>query len=133
MPFDLRDDRDRGVILVRWRGRFSADEAHAFSRRLPELPGFVAGNPSFHDMRAADADIPASEIRRVAYSRQTEPPRAVQRRIAILVADDLAYGMFRMLAALREDENVTVDVFREIAEAVRWLGLAVEGDPFAGW
>lgn len=133
MPFDIREDHALNVLLVKWRGRFSADEVADYHARLPALELFQAGAPNFHDARELALGVPSSEIRRVAMLPVMPTRAGGTRRVALLAGDALGYGMLRALAIQRERPPLAIDVFRDVGAAKRWLGLPEDGrDPFEG-
>ena len=46
---------------------------------------------------------------------------AFAKRVALVAFDDFAFGMMRMGQVTLEDRGVTVEVFREQADARKWL------------
>jgi hypothetical protein len=43
---------------------------------------------------------------------------------ALLVQSDIAYGLARMLQALREGSRQEIQVFRDLDHALGWLGVS---------
>ncbi len=123
MAYDIRADAGLGCIFIEWRGRFSAEEVARYYADFAALPESARLGCSLHDGLRWDLDVPMAEIRRAARQPAPRGLYAGPRRVAIVVATDLAFGMMRVLAALREGGGVEIDVFREFAPARDWLGL----------
>lgn len=131
MPYRIKDDKELGCVFVRWRGTFSAQEGAAHYREVTERESYRGGGSVFHDCRLVNADVPMSEIEKVALSGPHPTNTTNVRKVAILASSDLGFGMMRMLAALRERPGLILNVFRDLEEAKAWLGLPADiGDPF---
>jgi len=95
--------------LLEHRARIAADPRHGREYRL------------LLDSRRVDRyELDGNQIRTYANFAQPGDPRFA--RIAILVGDDLGYGMARIFQAYnaRQDDN-TLRIFRNGREAWRWL------------
>jgi len=71
------------------------------------------------DFRKASFDFSAEELEEIASYASTadlDPSR-----VAMLVGQDLSFGVSRMYEAYRKSPMTDVNVFREEAEAVEWL------------
>ncbi len=131
MPYILKSDDALGCIFIRWRGTFSSEEGAAHYREIAEYESFQQGSHLFHDVRLADVDVPASEIRNVATAASPNVTAKTVRKVAILTSSDLGFGMMRMLSSMRERPGLVLNVFRDLEEAKAWLGLPADlGDPF---
>jgi hypothetical protein len=74
-------------------------------RAVEQLDVTIAGIAQFAEMDRADAD------------------RLDNHRLAIVASEDVVYGMARMYQSVSDDGPQNVMVFREIAEAMEWLGM----------
>ena len=71
------------------------------------------------DFRKAAFDFSAEELEEIAShasSADLDPSR-----VAMLVSQDLSYGVSRMYEAYRKSSMTDVKVFRDEAEAIEWL------------
>ena len=131
MAFEIREDRELGVILVRWRGLFSVPEVRRYHGECATLDLYHEGAPALHDARTWNLDVPTVEMLPLARDPLTLPRSGRCRRVAALVDSDLAFGMLNVLMRLREQPMLKLDVFRELEIAKAWIGIAhVPGDPF---
>ena len=131
MPFCLDIDEVQGCVLVRWYGRVSLGDARAFHGEIEALPGFRPGLKRYHDLRRADVDLNQAEIRSIAEAVRLGDSRHGERQAVFLVGSDAAFGVARMLMAVREPCNVTLNVFRDFDRDRTWLKLPDDyEDPF---
>jgi hypothetical protein len=73
------------------------------------------------DATGATTAFSADEIRRIADYIRVLGHNHKLGKAAIIVKDDVTYGMSRMLCILLEDV-IETNVFRDKAEAINWLG-----------
>ena len=131
MPYILKSDDVLGCIFIRWSGTFSSEEGAAYYREIAGYEGYQKGSHLFHDGRLVNADVPSPEIHKVARGGPQNADPNIARKVAILAPSDLGFGMMRMLALMREQPGLTLNVFRDLEEAKAWLGLPADiGDPF---
>lgn len=127
MAVDYQIDTRRRVVWVRCSGRLTSEDLFAFQRDVwsrPELEGFS----ELVDASGAEFEIPPDvglDLRSLAeFSAGTDSTEDSQ--LAIVAADDLAFGLGRMYATYRELQSRgtrRVEVFRSRADALAWLGL----------
>ncbi len=74
-------------------------------------------------------DVTPAGVRRLAELVQQIDRLALPTKVAVVAPDDVAYDTARMYESLRLAQNAPAQhrVFRDMAEAWRWLGL--EGPP----
>ncbi|HET7535685.1 MAG TPA: hypothetical protein VFJ90_04475 [Candidatus Didemnitutus sp.] len=119
MPTDYVIDVPRRVIFSTTTGNSSLQEIKEHHTRLMQDPSFAPSFNQLLDLRqleghnATTADLMALAERNVfgAGSRR-----------AIVVSQDVHYGLARMFEMMRQGEE-EIMVFRDIAEARQWLGL----------
>ncbi|MBX7206834.1 MAG: hypothetical protein K1X78_00865 [Verrucomicrobiaceae bacterium] len=83
------------------------------------------------DARAATTDISAHDVQQIVGILERMAKGEKLGRAAIVVADNVSYGMARMMSALIEG-TVSIHAFREIKEAEEWLGWDGEASSAAG-
>lgn len=131
MPYSIRSHDNLGCICIKWSGAFSAAEGAAYYREIADHEDYRRGASLFHDVRLVDADVPSTEIRKVALGGPRDASPSGVRKIAVLAPADLTFGMMRMLAAMRERPGLELSVFRDLEDAKAWLELPADlGDPF---
>lgn len=121
MPLTYEIDEMRGLITVTAIGELN-------NQQLIDLHNLFASDPAVRpefailfDMRGAtDAGVTPEGVRNLAglpfiLSRES--------RRAVVVRSDLGFGMARMYGLRREPRGPAFEVFRDIEEAKRWIGL----------
>ena len=89
-------------------------------QRLSEDPDFDPSYNQLVDLRAiTDFAISAAELRIITLYRLYNE----KRRRAIVADEDITFGMARMYEVFREDAPEEIKLFRDMADARRWLGL----------
>lgn len=118
--FETEADPDSGILTVRFSGALTATLARkALDHYSTEASGYGA-RLRLWDLRRVEIRISAAEIQSVArLSRERD--RDPSGRLALLVSDDLAYGLGRLHQAFRESERTAQRIFRDEFEARRWL------------
>lgn len=120
MPVRYRIDKLLKVVFSTAAGPLSEDDALAHERRLRADPAFDAGYWQLYDLR--DADLSRISPQCIGILAQTTLFKSGTRR-ALVVGNDLAYGLARMFAALREGSGEHIRVFRDMGAALTWLEL----------
>lgn len=121
MPISWRYDRARGYIVGRLTDPFDLDDIQSLLSALNDAKDFPPGTPELWDARELDfAKLNRAFEERVVELQKQSPPKAA-RRIAVVIADDLGYGMMRMYQALSNELPQECQAFRDVDEAERWL------------
>jgi hypothetical protein len=110
--------QDDGVARVTFDEPVTFDDALAAFRALTCEDAFVASRRVF-DMRGCDLRVTSSELRRLAYVGKEEDCRPS--RIALIADRDVTFGRLRQHRALRQSAHTDISVFRDEADAMRWL------------
>jgi hypothetical protein len=130
MAVNHRIDHVRRVVFVTCSGTLTSGELFRFQQEVwsrPELGGFSA----LVDVRGVQIELPENvslNLRELAALGARMDARHGS-RLAIVVSDDLAFGLGRMYEAYRELEPGStreVSVFRSMHEAAGWLGIREE-------
>lgn len=120
MPIDYQFD-DRGFVLVRVEGQPSFDEMQACTDAYRSAPAYEPGMPILVDDRARTAPPSVEEIRALAEQASQGPEEEQGQRCAMLVEQDIQFGMSRMWSSLTDEKARTIEVFRDEQEAITWL------------
>jgi hypothetical protein len=119
MPIRYSVDRLHGWLLTHADGvvTFEDIDAHLdIEQRDHNL-----GRPELVDARGATTDLTADQVRRLV-QRATNMLRAVDLGpTAIVVDDDVAFGMARMYSLLADGAGVVAEAFRDLESATCWL------------
>jgi hypothetical protein len=108
--------------LVRSRGwgNLSGADVAAHYRAIAADPVFDPTFDQLADLReVADFTISSPQVREDALLAVFAPSA----RRAFVASSDLAFGLARMYGLHAESAQQNIQVFRELAEAERWLGL----------
>jgi hypothetical protein len=129
MPIRIRVEPAARLRHAVFEGTIGDDE-------LIDAYAAVLGDPDFDptlndlvDVRAVRrVDVTPAGVRRLAELVQQIDRFSLPTKVAVVAADDVAYDTARMYEALRVGQRAPAEhrVFREMAEARRWLGLEPE-------
>ncbi len=120
MPVSYRIDRSLGLIFTTPQGVFTGQDMLTHVQRLSEDPDFDPSYNQLVDLRAiTDFAISAAELRMITVYRLYNE----KSRRAIVADEDITFGMARMYEVFREDAPEEIKLFRDMADARRWLGL----------
>ncbi len=120
MPANYRIDKSLGVVFTKGEGVLTTQEVLIHSQRLREDPDFDPNYSQLIDVRAVQFVMSIGEVAEIATQ---EDIFSEQSRRAFVGENNLAFGMSRMLQAYSESSSGEIEVFRDMDEARRWLGL----------
>jgi len=129
MPETYAIDPQRGVVFSKGTGVFSYANFVGHMTRMKADPRF---RPDFNHLvdcrELTSLDLTGEQVNELA----GRSIFSVRTRRAFVVSSDLQFGMSHMFAAYRELRGETdARVFREMREALAWLGLPPDLDPWA--
>jgi len=107
-------------VLVRAWGTLTDEELAENSRTLRDDPRFQPDFSQLADLRGVT--LLTATRTGIRYLAQINPFGAGARR-AIVVGSEVAFGMARMYDLTRADALDEVEVFRDLPDALDWLGL----------
>jgi hypothetical protein len=112
-------DKERRLVLTSGAGTLTTEDVLGHMDRLSSDPDFDPGFGQLADFRhITDVQFGPEEVRQFA-ERCIYSPNA---RRAILVKDDLQYGLARMFEIHRELKGeIGIRVFRNLDEAMDWI------------
>jgi hypothetical protein len=119
MPAFYKIEKERRLVLSSGTGVFSKEDALFHQNRLLADPDF---DPNFSQLldftHITHIDLSAADIQQLALRNIFSPDS----RRAILVTNDLAFGLGRMYGSLRESAGEHgIRVFRSLEEALEWV------------
>jgi hypothetical protein len=121
MPAGYTIDLERSLVLSRGWGVLTDRELLVHVRALTADPHFARNFCQLGDLRdVTDVQITAATIREMV---RMNPFWAGARR-ALVVTNDVVYGMARMYQILRDESPDELEIFRKMDGALQWLGLA---------
>ena len=120
MPASYRIDKSLGLVFTKGEGVLTGQDILTHELRLREDPDFDPSYNQLIDLREViEFAASAAEMRTIStYHIFNEKSRR-----AIVAEKDANFAMARMYEMFREAEPDRIKVFREMAEARRWLGL----------
>jgi len=121
MPCRYRIDRDQRLVEVVIDGVISDEDIVELAERMRADPALRPDDRHLVDARRASGlEVSNETVRLLAH---TEPLFVPGVRRAIVVATSLEFGLARMFQMLGEDRSGQVGVFRDMDEALAWLGM----------
>jgi hypothetical protein len=121
MPLAYVIHAELRLVVVRAWGVLSTDEVLAVIGALYQDPQFRSDFRELVDARKVTVlHVSPAGIREIA----TSNPYSSAARRAIVVSSEVAFGMARMYEMMRDPSPDEVQVFREYASALEWLGVS---------
>lgn len=121
MPAGYTIDLERSLVRSRGWGVLTDRELLAHARALTVDPHFAPNFRQLADLReVTDVQITSATIKEMV---RLNPFWAGARR-ALVVTNDVVYGMARMYQILRDESPDELEIFRKMDGALQWLGLA---------
>ena len=129
MPADYTIDAMRRLVVSRGTGIFTYDDYIKQMTALGKEPLFQPNFNHLVDCRAITLmNLTASEIKDLA----TRSLFGANSKRAFAVSNSIQFGLGRMFATYRElHGGQKIMVFAELKEALLWLGLPEDFDPYA--
>lgn len=113
---------DDGIIVVQQSGEVSIGAiANSLSNLLCHAPSLKPPFQILWDGRLAAASKSSQLIRTVAIDIKNDYPLFASACIALVVNNDLQFGLARLSQTYLEMEGLTVRVFRDLEPASLWL------------
>ncbi len=120
MPVTYHIDKINKMVFVNATGEFTAEDFRIYRRGLVDDPEFDPHYSVLFDFRSiTEFRMSSAEMR--GFSMESISHKRARR--AYLVPTGEVYGMPRMHSSLSNFESDTFQIFRDMAEARRWLGL----------
>ena len=119
MPIRYEIDKERRLVITTGTGAVHLADALAHQESLRDNPDF---DPTFSQLmdytQLTEYNLGLDDMVKIAQRRVFAPGS----RRAIVVRDDLSYGLGRMFEMLRENAGeFGIRVFRDREEALNWL------------
>jgi hypothetical protein len=119
MPFSHQIDHDAGKMWTKVVGPIHYSDIVEHLKAEVGEAGQIY--PEIIDATQAKAAFTPVEARQVVNTVRQIGEKSMLGPTAVVVSDDITYGMLRMLSILLEDV-CAIQVFRQMDEAERWLG-----------
>ena len=119
MGYALNIDDASGIARITVWGKPTIEEMMDVLQRLTAEGAFVTSKRLW-DVRGATGVLTSDEMEQLARAALARDNGGAA-RVAIVAAVDVVYGLSRVFEVYRESKDVTVQVFRDLDEALRWL------------
>lgn len=126
MPMSYKIDAHAGIVRLTGKHVVTDRELFDCVRGLRHDPQLAPGMKHLSDMRGIEVDFSGDGIEAVVGILRDTRDRREKAKAAIVVDEDVAFGMARMfqLIAAVSDVHPEFRVFREYQHAVDWLEAA---------
>lgn len=121
MPIRFDIDEDRKILRFEVAGDWTTEEMIGVASAGVRS---IAGRQEWDalcDLTGTNRASTPDEIRRLVQVLTTEGSALAGRRAAMVVSNPTSYGMMRMLAVHVEPIGIEVQIFRDVAAAMRFL------------
>ena len=126
MPITYTIDKQRRSIHRVISGTVTSDEILASLTEILKHPDYQPGMKSLTDLRAIQHYASPQDVRQIANFILGRGDEVRGGKAAIVVAQDVSFGMARMLELLTESSPLSIGVFRDLKEAYEWLGIEAD-------
>lgn len=117
--WSARVDESTGIPVVTICGKVTVNDFVRFLSATENMPGYWSHDKYLWDMRQVTEFPSTSEIRTYANAARSET--SLSCKIAIVVGQDVHFGLARMFEMLSEHPTVVRRVFRDYDQAQIWL------------
>jgi hypothetical protein len=122
MPIQTNIEPGTGFRMHIVTGGISLDDVRVTLEEAYQHPDFRPEAAAIWDLTDATVEIPTEEVRHLADFVSKLVGDTATGRVALLVSEDLEFGMARMYESiLRGQSSKPIMVFRDRKEADRWL------------
>ena len=121
MPITYRIFGAGAFVLSTALGNIRDTDLLAHQRELLDDSNVDPSYPQLDDFRDADMNHVTTDC--IQTLAKTNTPSKQGSKRALVVRSDIAYGLARMLQALREGSRQEIQVFRDLDPALAWLGV----------
>ena len=123
MPITYQIDPAAFRVTIRYTGVIADGDLMEAFARLYRDPAHRPGMAELSDCREVERiDVTSTGLQRLAeMTSRLLDARATPWKVAVVVGQDVLFGLARMYELLREGSPEHVMVFRDVGEAERWL------------
>ncbi|MBM2838107.1 MAG: hypothetical protein HW415_732 [Deltaproteobacteria bacterium] len=128
MPINYRIDLRQNMIWTTVTGILTDGELLEHKQKIVRDPDFRPGMRELSDVRNVEQiDITSEGVQRFVAQDADDVLLLRNHRIAIVAQEDVVFGMARMYAMMTEKYLGDVMVFRDMEDAIAWLGIEEQG------
>jgi hypothetical protein len=122
MEFDMIVNKSDGYCDVHVTGTVNRTDFETQMLKILEHPDLVSGMPIIYDLHNADVKhLNEKDFRQLQIVNRHLAPRRGKALVAIVVPDDLEFGLARMYAVMGASPNLKINVFRNHSSALEWV------------
>ena len=122
MPYTYDIDLDLGLVVFRCEGRMSETDLDEVEEIQDSDPRFLKCTMQLADWsKVTKLDLSPEYLRK--HAMNDAQSNIQHHRVALVVPNDLGYGLGRIYAAFRGDGATNIHYVRSIEEGARWLGI----------
>jgi hypothetical protein len=127
MPFTYRVDRTQQVVWITLEGRCGIGEIRAGIEHVWTDPDAEAVRRFVWDLRDAQLIVTGEDLRSLLSWNRPHASKRPPNRAAVVATAPAMYGVARMAEAYADVLNsvTTMRVFRDMDEALDWLGVGM--------
>jgi hypothetical protein len=132
VPIEVEVDHERRIVFARIVGVLTDEDAFGYQRSVWSRPDVVGFDELIDVSDVEKIELPSAQrVEDLAkLGASMDPPEAKSSsKLAIVATTDFAFGLGRMYEAHRASDprsRKEVNVFRNRADALRWLGAGAE-------
>ena len=132
MPAILQYDAQKRILVVTVQGEVTMAELAEVGEKISTSTTYPPNVNTLWDLRKADIGIFNKQIQQRLILLREQLRNRGRARLAMVVEDDLGFGLLRMYAIHSEHLPQPIKVFKNYAEAQAWLqadqSSTVKGD-----
>ncbi len=129
MRIEIDIDSVRRIARMRVFGAWDVSDFSAKITELTDNPNFIPGMPAIWDMRDADlGGMTKGDMLALGEQSRQLAHRRGNARVALVVPDDLGFGVARMLEVRGAAPHLDIAVFRAFGEAEEWIVASPQSD-----
>jgi hypothetical protein len=122
MPVSYHIDVKRDLVLTTASGILTDEDVLEHKAKLTNDTLFKPGMKELSDLRFIDRlAVTPDGVRAMVQKDSLDKVQLVSHKLAIIVSQDLAFGMARMYQTLTQSNLENVGIFRSIEDARVWL------------
>ena len=118
---------DQKVACIRAWGKVTVDDIMIQGERMFAEGEWRNGFSILCDYREiTELNVTSEEVKRLVGQDKKNERLFDKSKCAVVATKDFIFGLSRMWEILSEDTSLTKMVFKDIADAIRWLGLDLD-------
>lgn len=122
MPITYRIDLESNMLFIVGEGALTQDEKLEAMRRWMADPAYRPGLNTLYDFSAVTTPATLDDLKRTVAFVTRNAPALGKKRVAIVMANPLAFGVARQFQAMLGESSLEISVFRNREDALTWLG-----------